>query len=520
MDAQIQKQYSTSTICNINRNTKGDGDGDNKEQQMKMVFWCDRPMIPEYKGSCETFEIANVFNNAMITNRFIDKDGEITDQEEIDRLARTYHIDVNARLPLYFFKLCAGRGIAIEFKVIGDPVVEADYNFYWINLVGNASYIVSNNIFTNIPNETSKFLLMNDITVVIDYSSENNVHLRDPVNGDGLFDNILPILHGQKWTYDLLNLDVVLLLSCAQPEIDKINQLFGDQNGSTRAVQLDCFIWESGFFNYRGNTNDYLLSTHKEGHQILSSIDPADRTHTNGKKILSLFGVAKPHRVLIYQHMVNTGIVERTNSSLFWNSYGPSHIVWMRDYIKHWINNHEPDWQLTLDTTHDIVFDTGGWNELGAVGDKYLHKDVIHNTIVNVTCESWDLHPIFTEKSLKCFQWGHIPLIFGGPGLIQKLKSYGFKFISEFDYHYDDDIMYEERILEFNKQIDKLNSWSDEDLIQLYKNNLELIEHNFRLIKDRIFTDLLEDLAMRITADKPDIPDDVRQCHFNMWEIK
>ena len=98
---------------------------------------------------------------------------------------------------------------------------------------------------------------------------------------------------------------------------------------------------------------------------------------------------------------------------------------------------------------------------------------------------------------MKCFAWGHIPLIFGGPGLIELLVTrFGFKFIPEFSYRYDNRFHSpQERMELFREEIKKLKNYTNEDLRDLYIKNLDIIEHNQQVVADnRVGQELLIEL--------------------------
>lgn len=83
-----------------------------------------------------------------------------------------------------------------------------------------------------------------------------------------------------------------------------------------------------------------------------------------------------------------------------------------------------------------------------------------------------------TEKTFDPLIKGHFILPFGYQGMIDHIKSYGFKFPDWIDYSYDSIPNNNERFKCFLESIAKLLEYSVEDLHKLYLKDKELLLHN------------------------------------------
>jgi hypothetical protein len=202
---------------------------------------------------------------------------------------------------------------------------------------------------------------------------------------------------------------------------------------------------------------------------------------------------------------MRTGIYpDRSNASIFWSGYSADHTKQLLAYYKkESLEDEKYDFIKQQNTSKDYTVDTDGYDNL-RTQDLYINKNVLNDSLVSIVGESWIHEPVFTEKTLKTFEWKTIPLIFGGVGLLKKLHTYGFKFIPEFDYSYDNfhinDI---ERVWLFNKEIEKLSKMSNEQIHKLYVDNIDIINHNYNLLRSINLKSVFKELIDRLVRYKP-----------------
>jgi hypothetical protein len=375
-----------------------------------------------------------------------------------------------------------GQGAIVEFKKISpDAYVDpnASYHFYWIDLVGESAWVIANNLFSNIPVPSLQFLIDQQITLVINNSKESDDLVSSGSWNFGHTSSYtLPMIRGQMQLYGLDDLDTILLINGDSNLADRWNEQWnadGVTGRTLRAVVFDYFYFQS-LWQARVAAD--------AGQSSLPTILPRDRFKDIPEKpIFAPLGGARPHRIMIYQEMVNSGLIPRSNASLFPNGITDTcedRFDWIETYNNQCVR---PEMKITIDLGPDAnyTFDVPDHQEVYDTNRVFvLDPDIMHSTVIHIVGESWWHAGGLSEKVMKCFAWGHIPLFFGGPGLIAHLSErFGFKFIPEFSYRYDNRFHSpQERVNLFREEIRKLKNYTNEDLRDLYIKNLDIIEHN------------------------------------------
>ena len=416
--------------------------------------------------------------------------------------------------------LLRGNGVDVQFLKTTDVIPSHNYIFYWIELNGDAGSVIGDNIFSKIPERTKRVLKDYNITVVIDYTRECPIVREEEIeklrymglNVETLnpWDNIRSFMRKQQVFSKSLDIDTVLLLSHDMSSL--LKNMFnepgptGTTNNSTLRLQnFDIFIW---LYLYNLKAHDEKLYD-----KLYNNTSDLNKTLTaergvpavSSKPVLSLLGTAKLHRAYIFEQLMRTGVYpDRSNASIFWSGYSADHTKQLLAYYKkESLEDEKYDFIKQQNTSKDYTFDTDGYDNL-RTQDLYINKNVLNDSLVSIVGESWIHEPVFTEKTLKTFEWKTIPLIFGGVGLLKKLHTYGFKFIPEFDYSYDNfhinDI---ERVWLFNKEIEKLSKMSNEQIHKLYVDNIDIINHNYNLLRSINLKSVFKELIDRLVRYKP-----------------
>jgi len=96
----------------------------------------------------------------------------------------------------------------------------------------------------------------------------------------------------------------------------------------------------------------------------------------------------------------------------------------------------------------------------------------VHNFLFDVCAETYctDDYIGLTEKSMKAFLWGHIPLIYGPPGTYQYLKNLGFDvFDNIVDTSFDNESNHDRRMWRFKQEVLRISKipLTQYDIVQL-----------------------------------------------------
>jgi len=93
-----------------------------------------------------------------------------------------------------------------------------------------------------------------------------------------------------------------------------------------------------------------------------------------------------------------------------------------------------------------------------------------------------------TEKTFDPLIQGNFILPFGYPGLIKDILSYGFKLPNWIDYSYDTVSDDDSRFDRYIESLKKLNDYSLDELFNMAKNDLNILEHNRSIFYSRPYS--------------------------------
>jgi len=109
------------------------------------------------------------------------------------------------------------------------------------------------------------------------------------------------------------------------------------------------------------------------------------------------------------------------------------------------------------------------------------------NSYIHIVTESayWEEVMFFTEKTFKPIAYFQPFIMVGNPGMLKKLREFGYKTFSPFiDESYDLEKNPELRMKMIIEEIRKLNSKTVNEIHEFYWNLSEILEHNFRTYFD------------------------------------
>ena len=135
-----------------------------------------------------------------------------------------------------------------------------------------------------------------------------------------------------------------------------------------------------------------------------------------------------------------------------------------------WANNNTP-------IIYDLLFPNGIYTHDMIVGpDRKPYDDYFMEIIVetDTLTTNW-----ITEKTVKNLYIGKPFIVFAGPGILAKIKSFGFRTFSPWiDESYDQIENNYLRLEAIKKEIDRIAALSYTELEQLHKEILPILEHN------------------------------------------
>lgn len=86
----------------------------------------------------------------------------------------------------------------------------------------------------------------------------------------------------------------------------------------------------------------------------------------------------------------------------------------------------------------------------------------------------------FSEKTLLPFLTKSLPIIIGGPSIIKELSEMGFYIFSD-NFNIKDSGWEKTNLIHFAKSVEEINGMDMKSIEKLYKNNIDKIEHNYKL---------------------------------------
>jgi hypothetical protein len=162
------------------------------------------------------------------------------------------------------------------------------------------------------------------------------------------------------------------------------------------------------------------------------------------------------------------------------------------------INKHSP---LCLDIIRNEPKESIGMSEYPIIDGKRddlspatindrnnVLSDYYKNTFCEVVAETRFAQPTgnFSEKTIRPMHFHRPFVLLAPPHTLKYLKEFGFKTFSNFwDESYDDEFDHEKRLLKIFDVIDYINSFSYEELDDLYKKMFYVLDHNFLSVKDQ-----------------------------------
>lgn len=201
------------------------------------------------------------------------------------------------------------------------------------------------------------------------------------------------------------------------------------------------------------------------------------------------------HRHLIMSYMIHcsgkyswyyNGTFDQLNNSLWFNlNQWPPAIV---DKIKaglDLLNKSTPiNLDFTVSTPVSIEGHFGDWLLLPSYDTKpfYTSAECFDNVFCAVVneCDFPDPTSNISEKTLLAIKYNRPFIIAGQPGSLAYAKLLGFKTFDKFwDEGYDLETNHEQRLLKIFKVIDYIESLDFEQLEEMYKEMLPIIEHNY-----------------------------------------
>ena len=121
--------------------------------------------------------------------------------------------------------------------------------------------------------------------------------------------------------------------------------------------------------------------------------------------------------------------------------------------------------------------------------------DFWYDAAINIVTETLLRYPNCTEKIWSCVCWGRPWIAVAAPGTHRLFESQGFELYPHIDYSFDSDPDLTRRI---NSIIQQLNSWRDQDPVELYQAWKPTAERNRKTLLEKIAYD---DIPYIITDD-------------------
>ena len=102
----------------------------------------------------------------------------------------------------------------------------------------------------------------------------------------------------------------------------------------------------------------------------------------------------------------------------------------------------------------------------------------------SVSLHTWSV-PFFTEKSIKPFAWGQLPIFVSHAGFLQKIRDFGFDLFDDIiDHSYDSEPDPRIRIKLCVDQLEKICKWSLEDCRKFKQDNMQRFENNRKVLDE------------------------------------
>ena len=198
---------------------------------------------------------------------------------------------------------------------------------------------------------------------------------------------------------------------------------------------------------------------------------------------VSLARIAKHHRIVATIEILDRGLESFGNLSL---GSGYYHSPSENDLLKYVPQRYIGKFPMYIDgvvATHQHML------QYDSSDDKIITAFV--NFVMETGFErsvspyTWNV-PFFTEKSIKPFAWGQLPIFVSHANWLQKIRDFGFDLFDDIiDHGYDTEPDPLTRIKLCVDQLEKICRWSLEDCRKFKQDNMPRFENN-RLILDEL----------------------------------
>jgi hypothetical protein len=243
---------------------------------------------------------------------------------------------------------------------------------------------------------------------------------------------------------------------------------------------------------------DFLWNRQKIYFTDYNLIDLSNRLYTNGadiknfelnrirkmpdEKTHSIRKFLCPNRIYNFDH---PRIEFRKKLNSFLNKY--------KDH-GHYANTFTGSYFSAQNPIVDNILAQGGGGTWFPIANYYYSGTYFSIFTETVTSQCDEDHPYrsITEKTWDPLIKGHFILPFGYKGIIDHIKSYGFKFPDWIDYSYDMIEDHDLRFESFLNSAEKLLNHSLKDFEDFFTKDFEMLEHNRKVFWERPYDSLYD----------------------------
>ena len=210
-----------------------------------------------------------------------------------------------------------------------------------------------------------------------------------------------------------------------------------------------------------------------------STIDTTPRIKS--KKLLCFNRMSKPHRSYIVSELIKRNLLHKSYVSMYFYDHNTTmYLPSLGEGVDQVLKNNENILPLTLsldsdhENAHQIVGDITYFN------DSYFSLITETNYFKNYG--QLDGH-FLTEKTFKAISGKHPFILVGRPGLVESLRTLGYKSFAphineSYDWIEDDEL----RLEAIMNEVERLCNFTDIEWMDFQTNVQSIVEHNFNLI--------------------------------------
>jgi len=197
---------------------------------------------------------------------------------------------------------------------------------------------------------------------------------------------------------------------------------------------------------------------------------------------VSLARIAKHHRIAATIEILDRGLEQYGNISLGSGYYAtPSE----NDLLYHVPERYVGKFPMYID---NIIAADKDMQQYESRDDKIITvfvNFVMETSYENsVSLHTWNV-PFITEKSMKPFAWGQIPIFLNCADSLQKIRDFGFDLFDDIiDHGYDNEPDPMTRIKLCVDQLEKICRWSLEDCRKFKQDNMQRFENNRKILDE------------------------------------